>query len=148
MVEVIRDRRLKILVVDDDPQVREMIQSFLSFRGFHVKTAEDGNSGLAELAKNPYDMLITDIYMPRLSGLELLDRIYQRDSALMILAITGMPSKEVIDKVIQKGAQDCLIKPFSLSLLISTIEKCVRKSGLEKYLPESDSSTAHSVSSS
>ena len=64
----------------------------------------------------------------------------------MIVAMTGIPSKEVIEKVIEKGAYDCLIKPFPLSLLVSTIEKCVKQSGLEKYLPEPDSSTNNSVS--
>ena len=137
-----------MLVVDDDQQMRDMLYSFLSYRGFYVRTAEDGNRGLAELKENPYDMLITDIYMPSLNGLEMLDRIEQKDTDLMIVAMTGIPSKEVIEKIIEKGAYDCLIKPFPLSLLVSTIEKCVKQSGLEEYLPESDSSTTNSISAS
>ena len=141
-------RVLKVLVVDDDQQVRDMLYSFLSYRGFYVRTAEDGNAGLAELKKESYDLLITDIYMPSLNGLELLDRIEQKDKNLMIIAMTGIPSKEVIENIIEKGACDCLIKPFPLSLLVSTIEKCVKQSGLEEYLPESDSSTKNSISAS
>lgn len=131
-----KGRKLRVLVVDDDNEMREMLYSFLSYRGFYVKTAQDGVKGLAELEKDSYDMLITDIYMPHMDGIEFLDKIDQKNYDLLILAMTGLPSKEVNEKVIEKGAYGCLIKPFPLNLLITTIEQCVEQSGVQKSLSE------------
>lgn len=136
IVMTVKEKRMKILVVDDDQEMREMIYSFLTYRGFYVKTMKDGINGLAELKKDSYDMLITDIYMPYMNGLELLDKMDRKNSNLSILAMTGLPSKEVIEQVIEKGAYDCLIKPFPLSLLINTIEKCFEQSGFKRSLSE------------
>lgn len=128
-VAMVKGKRTKILVVDDDKEMREMIYSFLTYRGFYVETVQDGAHCLAALEKKSYDMLITDVYMPRMDGFELLDKIDQKNYNLLVLAMTGLPSKEVIEKIIEKGAYDCLIKPFPLNHLITTIEKCVEQSG-------------------
>jgi DNA-binding NtrC family response regulator len=62
--------------------------------------------------------------MPGMSGLELLENIDKRNWDLSILAMTGMPSKKINETVAEKGAYGCLVKPFPLSLLLTTIEKC------------------------
>jgi len=126
---MVKGKRMRILVVDDDREMREMIYSFLTYRGFYVETMQDGANCLAALEKDSYDMLITDVYMPLMNGLELLDKIDQKDYNLLVLAMTGLPSEEIIEKLIEKGAYDCLIKPFPLNHLITTIEKCVEQSG-------------------
>jgi DNA-binding NtrC family response regulator len=119
-----KEKRKKVLVVDDDQEMRNMLRSFLTYRGYYVKTVQDGIKGLAELEKDFYDLLITDIYMPGMSGLELLENIDKRNLDLSILAMTGMPSKKINETVAEKGAYGCLVKPFPLSLLLTTIEKC------------------------
>lgn len=126
-----KEKKPKVLVVDDDQEIREMISTFLTYKGFQVKTANDGTDGLAELEKDSYDMMITDVYMPQMNALELLDRIDRKDSNLRVLAMTGLPSREIIEQVIKKGAYDCLIKPFPLHLLFATIERCFAQSGLQ-----------------
>ena len=68
-------KKMKVLVVDDDQEMRDMLCSFLTYRGYSVKIAQDGIKGLAELEKDLYDLLITDIYMPGMGGLELLENI-------------------------------------------------------------------------
>ena len=65
----------RILVVDDERVIREILAEFLALEGFSVHTVEDGEKALTELRLHPYDLLITDLKMPRLSGLQLLEKI-------------------------------------------------------------------------
>jgi DNA-binding NtrC family response regulator len=119
----------KILVVDDDQELREMLYRFLTYKGFSVQTACHGGDGYEALGRDSFDMVITDIYMPHMNGLELLDKIGQEYAHLVTLAMTGFPSAEIHEQVLEKGACDCLVKPFPLSLLMTTIEKCFKQSG-------------------
>ena len=123
------EQHQKILVVDDDRELREMLYRFLTYQGFYVKTACHGGEAYEELGRDSFDMVITDIYMPHMNGLELLDKIGQEYAHLVTLAMTGFPSPEIHEKVLEKGAYDCLVKPFPLSLLMTTIEKCFKQSG-------------------
>ena len=106
---------------------------------------KDGVNVFFELEKDSYHMLISDIYMPCINGLDVLDKIDRENCHLLILAMTGLPGKELIEQVIEKGACDCLIKPFPLSLLITTIEKCFERSGLQRSLSKSVFSKSISV---
>jgi DNA-binding NtrC family response regulator len=122
-------RQRKILVVDDDRELREMLYRFLTYKGFSVHTACHGGDGYEALGRDSFDMVITDIYMPHMNGLELLDKIGHEYAHIVILAMTGFPSTEIHEQVLEKGAYDCLVKPFPLSLLMTTIEKCFKQSG-------------------
>jgi len=122
-------RQRKILVVDDDRELREMLYRFLTYKGFSVHTACHGGDGYEALGRDSFDMVITDIYMPHMNGLELLDKIGHEYAHILILAMTGFPSTEIHEQVLEKGAYDCLVKPFPLSLLMTTIEKCFEQSG-------------------
>jgi len=137
---MVSERHQKILVVDDDRELREMLYRFLTYQGFHVKTACHGGEGYEELGRDSFDMVITDIYMPHMNGLELLDKIEQEYAHIVILAMTGFPSPEIYEEVLEKGAYDCLVKPFPLKLLMTTIEKCFKQSGSDtppsKTIPE------------
>ena len=124
----------RILVVDDDEELRGMICNFLTFRGCCVETACDGVEGCAAFERGTFDMVITDIYMPRMNGLEFLDTIKQKDVDLPIIAMTGFPNADITEKVIEKGACDCMVKPFSLKHLITTIKKCFEQSASHKAL--------------
>ncbi len=137
---MVSERHQKILVVDDDRELREMLYRFLTYQGFYVKTACHGGEGYEALGRDSFDMVITDIYMPHMNGLELLDKIGHKYAHLVTLAMTGFPSTEIYEEVLEKGAYDCLVKPFPLSLLMTTIEKCFKQSGSDtppsKTIPE------------
>jgi len=134
------ETRPRILVVDDDEELREMICNFLTYSGCYVETACDGVDGCSVLERSTFDMVITDIYMPRMNGLELLDTIGQKYAPLLTLAMTGFPNADVTTKVIEKGACDCLVKPFPLSHLLTTIKNCFEQSGSHKELSKTLSS--------
>ena len=129
---MVSKRQQKILVVDDDQELREMLYRFLTYQGFHVQTACHGGDAYEALGRDSFDMVITDIYMPRMNGLELLGKIGQEYAHLLTLAMTGFPSPEIHEQVLEKGAYDCLVKPFPLSLLLTTIEKCFKQAEYNK----------------
>ena len=131
---MVSEKRPRILVVDDDEELREMICNFLTYRGCYVETACDGVDGCSALERSTFDMVITDIYMPRMNGLELLDTIEQKYAHLLTLAMTGFPNADVTTKVIEKGACDCLVKHFHLNQLLTTITKCFEQSDSHKEL--------------
>jgi len=129
-------RQQKILIVEDDQELRHMLYRFLTYQGFYVQTACHGRDGYEALGRDSFDMVITDIYMPHMNGLELLDKIEHEYAHLLILAMTGFPSPEIHQQVLEKGAYDCLVKPFPLSLLLATIEKCFKQSGADTVRPK------------
>ncbi len=105
----------RILVVDDERVIREILAEFLTLEGFSVNTVEDGEKALTELRLHPYDLLITDLKMPRLSGLQLLERIEaERLGVLTVL-----------------GAYDYLLKPFKVEEVIHVVERALYRQRLQ-----------------
>ena len=79
----------RILVVDDEKSVREITQAFLTLNGYEVNTAENGKEAFHELLNNHYDMVITDMQMPLMGGMELLEKISQMTSNIITILLTG-----------------------------------------------------------
>ena len=131
---MVSETKPRILVVDDDEELREMIRNFLAYRGCFVETACDGLDGCEVLKRNTFDMVITDIYMPRMNGLELLEAIQHKYDNLLTLAMTGFPNQDITKRVLEKGTCGCLVKPFTLQQLLTTITKCFEQSEAHKPL--------------
>ena len=131
---MVSETKPRILVVDDDEELREMIRNFLAYRGCYVETACDGLDGCEALERNSFDMVITDIYMPRMNGLELLETIEHKYTDLLTLAMTGFPNEDITKKVLEKGSCKFLVKPFTLQELLTTITKCFEQSEAHKPL--------------
>ena len=131
---MVSEKRPRILVVDDDEELREMICNFLTYRGCYLETACDGVDACSTLDRSTFHMVITDIYMPRMNGLELLDTIEQNYAHLLTLAMTGFPNADITTTVIENGACDCLVKPFPLNQLFNSIKQCFEQSVSHKEL--------------
>ena len=134
---MVSETKPRILVVDDDDELREMIRNFLAYRGCFVETACDGLDGCAALERDTFDMVITDIYMPRMNGLELLETIEQKYPNLLTLAMTGFPNEDITKRVREKGSCGCLFKPFTLQQLLTAITNCFEQSETHKPLSKS-----------
>jgi DNA-binding NtrC family response regulator len=131
---MVSETKPRILVVDDDDELREMIRNFLAYRGCYVETACDGLDGCQALGRNTFDMVITDIYMPRMNGLELLETIEHKYPTLLTLAMTGFPNEDITKRVRKKGSCECLLKPFTLKQLLTAIIKRFEQSEQHKPL--------------
>jgi len=116
-----------ILVVDDEMGIREGCKRALSAEGYAVDDAEDGNAGLEKVMENAYDLLLVDLMMPGISGLELIAKIHLIDPEIISVVITGYATIETAVEAMKKGAYDYLPKPFSPDALIAVVKR-----GLEK----------------
>jgi response regulator RpfG family c-di-GMP phosphodiesterase len=121
----------RILVVDDERVIREILAEFLALEGFSVNTVEDGEKALTELRLNPYDLLITDLKMPRLSGLQLLEKIEQERLGVLTVLMTGFGTVETAIEAMKKGAYDYLLKPFKVEEVIHVVDRALYRQRLQ-----------------
>jgi response regulator RpfG family c-di-GMP phosphodiesterase len=121
----------RILVVDDERVIREILAEFLTLEGFSVNTVEDGEKALTELRLHPYDLLITDLKMPRLSGLQLLEKIESERLGVLTVLMTGFGTVETAIEAMKKGAYDYLLKPFKVEEVIHVVERALYRQRLQ-----------------
>ena len=116
----------RILVVDDDPDIRELLASTLEAEGFQVRAVEDGETALFALAHGAFDLVLLDVMMPGLSGLELLGRI-REDSDVTVLVLSAR--SEELDQLLgfALGADDYLPKPFRPRELAARVRARMRR---------------------
>lgn len=113
----------KILVVDDESEIRELLADLLKRKGLEVETAENGIKGLKLLEEHSFDMVITDMKMPGMTGMEVLKRIKEVSPQTLVILMTAYGTIENAVEAMREGAFTYLIKPFSLESLMATIEK-------------------------
>ena len=111
----------KILVVDDDSEVRMATRDFLSSKGYDVSVAEGGRDALRQLDSSPADVVLLDVAMPDMDGLETLKRIVSAHPNVPVIMVTGNADIEITSKVLQLGAADYVPKPFDLDYLNQAI---------------------------
>jgi DNA-binding NtrC family response regulator len=114
--------RGRLLVIDDEEDVREMLEFILSSEGFEVATV-DGGLAAVELARaRPFDLAITDLRMPGMNGIETLVALKERDPSLEVLVVTGYASEQTAAECIRLGAYGYLRKPFEIAELRPLID--------------------------
>lgn len=121
--------RPTIAVIDDDRNILTTVSIALQDEGFDARCYPDGEQGLAALKRHPPDLAVLDIKMPRLDGLEVLARL-RRESALPVILLTSKDDE--LDEVLglKMGADDYIVKPFSMRLLIERARALLRRSAL------------------
>jgi len=116
-----------ILVVDDEESMRDSCRQALSGDGNKVEVAEDGAGGLAMLEKESFDLVILDLKMPGLSGMEVLKKIKERDTEIVVIVITGYATIESAVEAMRRGAYDFIPKPFTPESLRVVVERALEK---------------------
>ena len=116
----------KILLVEDEEKLARMVEMELRYEGYEVTKAFDGRGGLEQALSGKYDLVLLDIMLPQLSGMEVLRRL-RRESDLPVIMLTARDS--VIDKVsgLDSGADDYITKPFAIEELLARIRAALRK---------------------
>ena len=112
-----------ILIVDDNPEQVEILSELVSELGHTAYTAADGELALQLFQERAIDLVITDIKMPRMDGMTLLEKIRQRDPKVRVIVVTGFPSSETILRTIENDGYTYLVKPVKLKSMASLIEK-------------------------
>jgi DNA-binding NtrC family response regulator len=118
-----RNGGFNILVVDDDDMLLDTLEEMLSIKGYQVKTARNGIAGFEELQGGSFDMVVTDMNMPGMNGLELVEKIQTKNLNVPSILMTSLFSEKLRLKAAKMGVAASLEKPFSYTNLYSVIEK-------------------------
>ncbi len=120
----------KILVIDDEKAIRNTLKEVLEYEKYEVDLAEDGPTGIEMFAANTYDIVLCDIKMAKMDGIEVLGRITEISSDTPVVMISGHGNIDTAVEAIKKGAFDFLEKPLDLNRLLITIRNAMDKSSL------------------
>jgi len=120
---------MRVLLVDDDRDVAEYVRRELEEESFNVVVAHDGAVGLRLAESSAFDILVLDIMMPFMDGLQLTQRLRRQNILTPILLLTGRDAPEEIVRGLEAGADDYLTKPFSFDVLLARIRARTRKAG-------------------
>lgn len=121
-----------ILIVDDESIIRELCARTL--RGYRVLHAENGQQALQVLEHHDVDLVLADVMMPVMNGLDLLQQVKERDPGQLVIVMTGFADKEIVLRALKSQADDFIQKPINLLQLRTTIDKALEKQALRSEL--------------
>jgi len=120
------DQPLRILVVDDEIDLVRMLRTHLEAEGYQVITASNGITALSLLAQDRFDLLIVDVKIPDMSGLDVVRAARQVDGNVAIIMMTAYATVETVIEALRLGADDFLVKPFRVNFaLLPMVERCL-----------------------
>jgi two-component system KDP operon response regulator KdpE len=118
----------RVLVVDDEPQITRVLKTVLSSQGYQVRTAAEGESALTNFKEWSPELVITDLYMPHMDGVELCRRIREVSTVpIIVLSVKGEERSKV--EALDSGADDYVTKPFGIDELMARVRAALRRSG-------------------
>lgn len=121
------DKKLRIMVIDDENIVGKRLKPALEKAGDIVETFEDARKALERFNEDPFDIVVTDIRMDEIDGIEVLEHVLAQSDATKVIIITGYATVEVAREALAKGAFDFIAKPFKPSDLRAVIEKAAKQ---------------------
>ncbi len=124
--------KTRVLLVDDEERFLSTTGRLLGVRGFQVGTAASAPEALEELEQNPYDVVVLDIRMPGMSGIEALAEIKRRRPDVEVLMLTGHASVDAAVEIMRLGGADYLLKPCSMDELVDKIQAALERGKTKK----------------
>ncbi len=134
--------RARILAIDDEQNIRRLIRDELGLEGFYVETASSGEEGLEKLNGQSFDVVLLDIKLPDLNGIEVLRKISPRIPPPEVIMITGYGDIQSAVQSMKLGARDYITKPFKLRELLALISQIMEENGKSRY-PKSSAADVH-----
>jgi DNA-binding NtrC family response regulator len=122
----------RILIVDDEADIRESLSTLLELENYSIELAVNGTEGIRRMESSAYDLVLLDLMMPDMSGLEVLDEVRQRDTETPIFMITAYGNVEIAVQALKAGANDYFPKPWDNDKLLIEIERMISKGRLER----------------
>jgi DNA-binding response OmpR family regulator len=124
-MEAMEHVRGNVLVVDDEPTIGEVVSAYLTRAGYETRVAADGYAALEAVAERRPDLIVLDLMLPGLDGLEVMRRVRDRSTAVILLTAKGEESDRVIG--LRLGADDYVVKPFSPAELVARVDAVLRR---------------------
>ena len=132
---IVKDKKeAKILVVDDDRQLADNLVEYLSKLGYQASPAYAGREGLVKFQQGDFQLVITDLKMPEMDGMELLDAVSRLDSRVIVMVITGYGTIGSAVDAIKRGAYDYIPKPFKMEELEIIVKRALERHTLIRQL--------------
>jgi len=122
-----------ILIVDDDPRITDLLRRVLAYEGYSVASAASGNEALNRALEHPPDLIVLDIMLPGLDGLEVAQRLRTAGDTVPILMLTARDAVADRVKGLETGADDYLVKPFAPEELVARVRSLLRRSQEERH---------------
>jgi two-component system nitrogen regulation response regulator NtrX len=122
----------KILIVDDEPGIRQVLQDILTDEGYEVTAVEDGIEGLAALQREPIDLILLDVWLPNKGGIDVLKEVKEEYKEIEVVVISGHGNIDLAVKAVKLGAFDFLEKPLSLEKVITVVKNALQLESLRK----------------
>jgi two-component system nitrogen regulation response regulator NtrX len=119
-----------ILIIDDEKAIRKTLSEILSYEGYKMEEASDGEEGLKKFKEKEYDVILCDIKMPKMDGIEFLEKAKETNPDIPIIMISGHGTIETAVEAVKKGAYDYISKPPDLNRLLITIRNAMDKTSL------------------
>lgn len=128
----VRSATERILVIDDEPNIRGTLEEFLELCGFDVDTAENGSHGLDMLGRRAYDLVVSDVRMPDVDGLAVIEWMKETCPEIPVIVISGYATVESTLHAMRMGAHDYIVKPFTLDQIRRTIDNALERRRLAR----------------
>ncbi len=125
-----KKKGIKVLITDDDANLRDLLEEAVKDWGYEVRSAKDGEDALCKLKAQRCDIVITDLKMPGMGGIKLLEEIKEYNKDILVIVITGYATIETAVKAIEAGAYDYITKPFRLDELMVIMKNAGNLLGL------------------
>lgn len=119
-----------ILIIDDEKAIRKTLSEILGFEGYKIEEASDGEEGLKKFKEKPYDLILCDIKMPKMDGIEFLERAKEINHEVPVIIISGHGNIETAVEAVKKGAYDYISKPPDLNRMLITLRNAMDKNTL------------------
>lgn len=117
-----------VLVVDDELLIRDLLYDFFLEKGYKVSVADSGPGALEKLSKQSFDVLLVDLKMPAMDGIELIKEVRKKKIQTPVVIITGFPSLETALEALRQRVYDYVIKPFNINQLFATVRRAAEDS--------------------
>ncbi|MBB6733732.1 response regulator transcription factor [Cohnella zeiphila] len=122
----------KILLIEDEAKIARLLQLELSFEGYRVEVASNGKEGLEKALAEPWQLIVLDVMLPELNGMEVLRRFRKTDARTPIILLTARSSTAEKVSGLDQGANDYVTKPFEIEELLARMRVCLREPSQEK----------------
>ncbi|MDF2668364.1 MAG: two-component system response regulator [Paenibacillus sp.] len=138
------DRKSSILIVDDEERIRRLLRMYLEKEGFMIQEAEDGETALSKALDNEYDLILLDLMLPGIDGIEVCSRLRQvKATPVIMLTAKGEETNRV--QGFEVGADDYVVKPFSPREVIYRVKAILRRSSVTAYLAKDTINTSNNI---
>ncbi len=121
------NRKTRLLIVEDEPAIREGLEDVFVYHGYEVDSAADGRLGLQKASSGRYDLVLLDVMLPGMNGFEICDRLREADREQPIILLTARGGDEDIVHGLRLGADDYVAKPFSVAQLVLRVQAVLRR---------------------